>query len=79
MVVEQPSQGTVWCSVLDLRRFAISPQTVFSLLVPFSTWYLARYWVSEVFVIPQGDSLLEDLAEEYYDELVGRSLLHDFL
>lgn len=36
---------------------------------------LTRFWVAEGFVKPQGDRLLEDLAEGYYEELLGRNLL----
>ncbi|KAG6520760.1 disease resistance protein RGA2-like [Zingiber officinale] len=36
---------------------------------------LTRFWIAEGFVKPQGDRLLEDLAEGYYEELLGRNLL----
>ncbi|XP_042467181.1 putative disease resistance protein RGA3 [Zingiber officinale] len=36
---------------------------------------LTRSWVAEGFVKPQGYRLLEDLAEGYYEELLGRNLL----
>ncbi|XP_038987532.1 putative disease resistance protein RGA3 [Phoenix dactylifera] len=37
---------------------------------------LVRYWLAEGFVKSQGDVLLEDLAEDYYKELICRNLLH---
>ncbi|XP_038987537.1 putative disease resistance protein RGA3 [Phoenix dactylifera] len=37
---------------------------------------LVRYWLAEGFVKSQGDILLEDLAEDYYKELICRNLLH---
>ncbi|CAO2142757.1 unnamed protein product [Urochloa humidicola] len=37
---------------------------------------LIRYWVAEGFVQEQGDQLLEDTANEYYNELIYRYLLH---
>ena len=37
---------------------------------------LVRLWVAEGFITAQGDSLLEDLAEDCYDSLISRSLLH---
>ncbi|KAG6517904.1 putative disease resistance RPP13-like protein 1 [Zingiber officinale] len=41
---------------------------------------LTRFWIAEGFVKPQGDRLLEDLAEGYYEELLGTTLLkHLFL
>ncbi|XP_073108433.1 putative disease resistance protein RGA3 [Elaeis guineensis] len=36
---------------------------------------LVRYWLAEGFVKSQGDVLLEDLAEDYYKELICRNLL----
>ncbi|XP_029117967.2 putative disease resistance protein RGA4 [Elaeis guineensis] len=36
---------------------------------------LVQYWLAEGFVKPQGDTLLEDLAEDYYKELICRNLL----
>ncbi|KAG1361133.1 putative disease resistance protein RGA1 [Cocos nucifera] len=38
---------------------------------------LIRYWVAEGFVrSTQGNTLMEDVAEDYYRELIGRNLLH---
>jgi hypothetical protein len=37
---------------------------------------LIRYWVAEGFVQEQEDQLLEDIANEYYNELIYRNLLH---
>ncbi|CAN6363684.1 unnamed protein product [Urochloa humidicola] len=37
---------------------------------------LIRYWVVEGFVQEQEDQLLEDTANEYYNELIYRNLLH---
>ncbi|CAO1940340.1 unnamed protein product [Urochloa humidicola] len=37
---------------------------------------LIRYWVAEGFVQEQEDQLLEDTANEYYNELIYRNLLH---
>ncbi|XP_038986216.1 putative disease resistance protein RGA4 [Phoenix dactylifera] len=36
---------------------------------------LVRFWLAEDFVKSQGDVLLEDLAEDYYKELICRNLL----
>ncbi|KAJ8509921.1 hypothetical protein OPV22_000355 [Ensete ventricosum] len=36
---------------------------------------IVRLWVAEGLILKQGDRLVEDSAEEYYRELVGRSLL----
>jgi hypothetical protein len=36
---------------------------------------LIRYWVAEGFVQEQGEQLLEDTANEYYNELIYRNLL----
>ncbi|XP_020575067.1 putative disease resistance protein RGA3 [Phalaenopsis equestris] len=36
---------------------------------------LVRLWVAEGFVKEQADSLVEDVAEEYYNELIRRNLL----
>nr|XP_010911918.2 putative disease resistance protein RGA4 [Elaeis guineensis] len=36
---------------------------------------LVRHWLAEGFVKSQGDVLLEDLAEDYYKELICRNLL----
>ncbi|CAL4990545.1 unnamed protein product [Urochloa decumbens] len=37
---------------------------------------LIRYWAAIGFVQEQGDTLLEDIADEYYNELIYRNLLH---
>ncbi|CAO2150131.1 unnamed protein product [Urochloa humidicola] len=37
---------------------------------------LIRFWVAEGFVQEQEDQLLEDTANEYYNELIYRNLLH---
>ena len=37
---------------------------------------LIRYWVASGFVEVQRETLLEDTAEEYYNELIYRNLLH---
>ncbi|CAO1940349.1 unnamed protein product [Urochloa humidicola] len=37
---------------------------------------LIRYWITEGFVQEQEDQLLEDIAKEYYNELIYRNLLH---
>nr|XP_019703709.1 putative disease resistance protein RGA1 [Elaeis guineensis] len=39
---------------------------------------LIRFWLAEGFVKPQGDALLEDLAEHYYKELNWRNLLQPY-
>jgi hypothetical protein len=36
---------------------------------------IVRMWVAEGFVDEQGDQLLEDTADEYYNELINRNLL----
>ena len=37
---------------------------------------LIRFWVAEGFVQEQGEQLLEDIADEYYNDLIYRNLLH---
>jgi hypothetical protein len=37
---------------------------------------LIRFWVAEGFVQEQGEQHLEDIADEYYNELIYRNLLH---
>ncbi|GJM84789.1 hypothetical protein PR202_ga00495 [Eleusine coracana subsp. coracana] len=37
---------------------------------------LVQQWISEGFVQIRADASIEEVAEEYYDELVGRHLLH---
>ena len=37
---------------------------------------LIRFWIAEGFVQDQGEQLLEDIADEYYHELIYRNLLH---
>ncbi|XP_074560287.1 LOW QUALITY PROTEIN: putative disease resistance protein RGA3 [Curcuma longa] len=38
-------------------------------------WDIIRLWVAEGFVIEQSNSLMEDIAEDYYKELIARNLL----
>ncbi|KAG6517838.1 hypothetical protein ZIOFF_021237 [Zingiber officinale] len=38
-------------------------------------WDIIRLWVAEGFVIEQSNSLMEDTAENYYEELIARNLL----
>ncbi|XP_038971025.1 putative disease resistance RPP13-like protein 1 isoform X1 [Phoenix dactylifera] len=39
---------------------------------------LIRYWVAEGFISAQKDTLMEDVAEDYYKELIGRNLLQPY-
>lgn len=38
-------------------------------------WHLCRQWVAEGFIAGSGECLAEELAEEYYYELIARSIL----
>lgn len=41
----------------------------------FPVWKLLRLWVSEVFVRESGQECLDDIAEEYLEDLVDRNLV----
>ncbi|XP_074561753.1 putative disease resistance protein RGA3, partial [Curcuma longa] len=38
-------------------------------------WEIIRLWMAEGFVIEQSNGLMEDIAEDYYKELIARNLL----
>ncbi|CAL4990540.1 unnamed protein product [Urochloa decumbens] len=72
-------RGTLYLSYNDLP-WHLKQCFVFCTLYPedhsMSRDDLIRYWVAEGFVQEQEDQLLEDTANEYYNELIYRNLLH---
>ncbi|PKU83682.1 Putative disease resistance protein RGA4 [Dendrobium catenatum] len=70
--------GALYLSFEDLPSHLKQCFLYFSLF-PEDAWLypheLAQLWVAEGFIIEQQDSLMEDLAEECFDELHNRNLL----
>ncbi|KAL5204128.1 hypothetical protein ABZP36_008999 [Zizania latifolia] len=71
-------RGALYMSYDDLPRY-LKPCFLYCALYPedciISRDYLVRFWVAEGFVEEQDHQPLEDIAEEYYYELINRNLL----
>ncbi|XP_020084230.1 putative disease resistance protein RGA3 [Ananas comosus] len=71
-------------SLLELRRFTVSSEAMLSFIMPYPEvdgLYLGdlrRMWVAEGFVDQEEGLIMEVLADQYYFELIRRSLLQPY-